>query len=330
MQKIDFVIPWVDGKDEEWQKEKAKYNSKKIDTSNSENRYRDWENLQYWFRGVEKFANWVNRIHFITCGHLPKWLNTNNPKLNIVKHSDYIPKQYLPTFSANPIELNLHRIEGLAEQFVYFNDDLFLCKEVKENEFFQNGLPRDLALADIFYPTEDKLWQSMLLNNVYVINKNFNKKEVIKDNWSKWINLKYGKYVIKNIALLNWNKFSSIQDRHLTSNMLKSTYEKVWEKEYELLDKVSQNKFRTEEDVTQYIFKWWQMCEGNFLPRKPYDGKVFSISKDLEEIVKSIENQKYKIIALNDTEVDVDFEKSKEAINKAFNKILPEKSSFEL
>ena len=116
---VDFVIIWVDGNDEQWQKEKAKDSPDK-NTDYRNIRYRDWDNLQYWFRGVEKFTPWVNKVHFVTCGHLPKWLNTNNPKLNIVKHSDFIPEKYLPTFSANPIELNIHRIKDLSEKFVFF------------------------------------------------------------------------------------------------------------------------------------------------------------------------------------------------------------------
>ena len=122
---IDFVVTWVDGNDPIWQAEKAKYSPNK-NADNRNVRFRDWDNMQYWFRAVEKFAPWVNKIHFVTYGHLPKWLNTDNPKLNIVKHSDFIPKEYLPTFSSHSIELNLHRIEGLAERFVYFNDDMFL------------------------------------------------------------------------------------------------------------------------------------------------------------------------------------------------------------
>ena len=77
---IDFVMIWVDGNDPEWRKEKSKYDGKVVTASNSEVRYRDWDNLQYWFRGVEKFAPWVNKIHFVTWGHLPEWLDTTNPK----------------------------------------------------------------------------------------------------------------------------------------------------------------------------------------------------------------------------------------------------------
>ena len=155
MEKIDFVIIWVDGGDPEWQAEKSKYQSDTENTDTRSIRYRDWDNLQYWFRAVEKYAPWVNKIHFVTWGHLPSWLDTTNPKLNIVNHKDYIPPEYLPTFSSHTIELNLHRIEGLAEQFVYFNDDMFLNKPVRPDDFFKNGLPCDTADVHCIYFAND-------------------------------------------------------------------------------------------------------------------------------------------------------------------------------
>lgn len=105
---IDFVILWVDGNDENWINEKKKYEKEKGKNDDARVvRYRDWNNLQYWFRGVEKFTPWVRKIHFVTWGHIPQWLDTSNPKINIVKHTDFIPKEYLPTFSCYPIELNI-------------------------------------------------------------------------------------------------------------------------------------------------------------------------------------------------------------------------------
>ena len=93
---IDIVVPWVDGNDPIWQEDKKKF----ADDSDGDKRiirYRDWEMLPYWFRGVEKYLPWVRKIHFITYGHLPEWLNIKNPKLNIVNHRDYIPDKYMPT-----------------------------------------------------------------------------------------------------------------------------------------------------------------------------------------------------------------------------------------
>lgn len=142
---IDFVITWVNGNDPEWRKEKSLYSGDAISNSFEldirEERYRDWDNLQYWFRGVEKFAPWVRKIHFVTWGHLPKWLNLDNPKLHIVNHKDYIPKTFLPTFNSHTIEWNFHRISGLSEHFVYFNDDMFLLQKVEPGEFFKGGKP---------------------------------------------------------------------------------------------------------------------------------------------------------------------------------------------
>lgn len=133
-EKVDFVILWVDGNDPEWQASKAKYTADKGQDA-SANRYREWENLKYWFRGVEKFAPWVNNVYFVTCGHYPEWLNLEHPKLRFVRHEDFIPKECLPTFSSRPIDMNLHRIEELSEHFVYFNDDMFLIDKVEKTDF---------------------------------------------------------------------------------------------------------------------------------------------------------------------------------------------------
>lgn len=66
--KIDFVVTWVDGNDDDWLREKNKYLPNENDTSCSDNRYRDWELMRYWFRGIEKYAPWVNQIFFCDLG----------------------------------------------------------------------------------------------------------------------------------------------------------------------------------------------------------------------------------------------------------------------
>lgn len=100
---IDFVILWVDDQDPIWIEDKNKYKGQQGNHTNNEVRYRDWQNLKYWFRAVEKYAPWVRKIHFVTCGQKPEWLNINHPKLNLVDHKDYIDEKYLPTFSSHTI-----------------------------------------------------------------------------------------------------------------------------------------------------------------------------------------------------------------------------------
>lgn len=67
MNPIDFVITYVNGNDIEWQKQKNEYSPNKTADINP-NRYREWDNLIYLFRGIDSFAPWVHKVHFIVCG----------------------------------------------------------------------------------------------------------------------------------------------------------------------------------------------------------------------------------------------------------------------
>ena len=138
--EIDFVVTWVDMDDPKWKEDFKKYSGKIDNTKNevSEARFRDYGFLKYWFRGVEKFAPWVRKVHFVTCGQKPEWLNENHPKLSLINHSDYIPEKYLPVFNSSLIEIYLHKIPGLADNFVYFNDDFFIINNIPKERFFKN------------------------------------------------------------------------------------------------------------------------------------------------------------------------------------------------
>lgn len=326
-EKIDFVICWVDGNDPEWQQEKNKYEPK-AENDNRHIRYRDWDNLRYWFRGVEKFAPWVNKIHFVTWGHAPSWLNTDHPKLNIVKHKDYIPEKYLPTFSARPIEINMHRIKGISEQFVFFNDDMFLLKPMKKTDFFINKKPCDIFTFDIGN-LKDPVHGNAEFNSIVLINKYFDKKSFIKNNFLKFINYRYGHHLIRSLLLLPWKSFIGFYNPHLPNAFLKSTFEEVWEQETELLEHTSGNKFRSKSDLTQHIFRHWQLASGNFEPRKTL-GKLYTIGVNHIEAIKVIKKQKDKMICLNDSESVKEFEQTKLIIKESFNVILNEKSRFEM
>lgn len=194
---IDLVLPWVDGSDPEWLKEKNRYNGKQLtdEQVNYQTRqYRDWDSLRFLFRGVEEFMPWIRKIHFVTNGQKPEWLNLDCKKLNWVNHEDYIPKKYLPTFSSHPIELNFHRIDDLVEHFIYFNDDTFVLRSTKSTDFFtKDGLPKDQSvLFRIPGATYGDIFGHFQLNDIGVINQNFNRTEVIKKHWKKLFSPKNG------------------------------------------------------------------------------------------------------------------------------------------
>lgn len=331
MDKIDFIITWVDGNDPKWQAERAKFTPQSSDGAKNKF-YRTFGTLKYWFRSVEKYAPWVNKIHFVTCGQHPEWLNENHPKLHFADHVDFIPKKYLPTFSVNPIELNFHRIEGLCEQFVYFNDDQFLCREAQPFDFFINGLPCDsLNLASLMSPKEDDMYFHFLFNNVWLVGKHFNLWDTFRKNRSKFINKKYS--LTENILNFKYAfkaHTSGFCDPHLPNPYLKSTWEKMWNEEEEYLSEVCTHKFRHHLDVTQFIFRYYQLLSGNFNVISPKSkGLNLDISKDEAAITDAILNKKYLTLCVNDTNDDIDFEHCRKYINEVFKQQFPEKSSFE-
>lgn len=336
---IDFVVVWVDGADPAWLAEKEFWLSQPeqqaaascgaIDAHAA--RYRDWDNLRYWFRGVETFAPWVNRIHFVTWGHVPAWLNTEHPKLHVVNHCDYIPQAYLPTFSSHPIELNMHRIEGLSEQFVYFNDDFFLTAPVVPEDFFSDGLPRDALSESPVACAGTQIFRYVRVNDTSFLNRHFSRREAMARLGSKWFSPKVPRDLVKNLALnmLRRQDLFGLAIHHLPQPFLKTTLEEVWQLEPELFHQTCTHKFRHVRDVSQFSCKHYQLLSGKFLPYNIYRyGKAFCDSWDPAEAARIIQAGKYKMICLNDS-ADTDFEASKEATNAAFEALLPEKCGFE-
>ena len=330
-EKIDFVVTYLDSTDKKWQEERAKYSGEKLDSRNSEARYRNMDNFQHWFRSVERYAPWVHKIHIVTWGHVPEWLDTTNPKINIVKHDEYIPEKYLPTFNSNVLDLNLDRIEGLSEKFVYFNDDMFVTNYVKPAEFFKNGIPRDVfALNCIYFGKKSAGFFNG--NDVELINIHFDKKECMRKNFCKWFSPVNGwKSIVRTTALaFIWKWFPGFYYNHLPSNFLKSTFEEVWGLEEETLRATCMDKFRTKSNCNQWLMKFWQLASGNFIPRSMKIGKCFHIKdRTFPSALEAIRTGKYKLICLNDTIYTSDFEKQKAQAIEAFEQLLPEKSSFE-
>ncbi|WP_303978577.1 stealth family protein [Streptococcus danieliae] len=328
MQNIDFVITWVDGNDEEWLNKKNKFDPRSGDRLNTKARYRDWKFLKYWFRSVEQNAPWVHKVVFVTEGHLPEWLNTSCEKLLIVKHSDYIDSKYLPTFNSNVIELNFHRIQGLSDLFVNFNDDMFLNKPVSPSDFFDNQLPRDIGVFSPIVPTRHAI-ASIVLNNVEIINDYFSSRSILKNHSFKFFRVHYGKHLLKNFCVLPWSKVLGFYDNHIPVSYNKSTFEVIWEKEGELLQEVSSHKFRQSTDLNHWLMRYWQLCTGAFSPRATNFGQYYNLSNEFDNVLQDIRDSRHAVICLNDSDDIDNFEQSRNRLLKEFEEKYPTKSIFE-
>lgn len=316
--------------DPQWQIDFAKYSDTPGNESNgvSVARFRDYGFLKYWFRGVEKFAPWVRKIHFITSGQKPDWLDETNPKIHLVDHKDFIPNQFLPTYNSVVIERYLHRIPGLAEHFVYFNDDFYIINKVSPDRFFRNGLPCDIA-AFLWNPSWSQ-WYKRIKNNIRLINKHFDKREVMRRDNDKWFDPSYGLRARWNYLLKPYGKFVTLRTPHNAQPYLKSTFRQVWEAEGEELTRTSANRFRAVTDYTPELFRTWQICMGNFEPYNTYrDTKMFPLMVKADKAVDAIYDQKYTLICLNDNVHIRNYDEVMGRIQRAFEHILPTRSSFE-
>ncbi len=324
--EIDLVIPWVDGSDPAWQEEKSRVTGMLPDGGSV--RFRDWDNLHYLFRGIEAFLPFIRKVHFVTWGHLPPWLNTACEKLNVVNHRDFIPEDYLPTFTANAIELNFHRIEGLSEHFIYANDDMFFLRPLSPDFFFKDGVPVDVCI-EIPHQFFSGQIDHMIGNDLAVINKHFSKKQTIKQNRRKWYSPKLGAGALKNLYTSPFACFTGFYDPHIPFAYRKSTFEAVWKAEPELLDNTCRFPVRSPEMVNQWLFRYWQFATGNFVPDGADRGCFFSIGRDDAAIADTISHRRYPMICLNDDDPSLDFEQAKQQLQDLFQQILPNKSAFE-
>lgn len=340
MQKIDFVLPWVDGSDKEWIALKNKYlksanNLSSYSEANADCRYHDYGLLKYWFRGVERFAPWVNRVFFVTCGQKPDWLDESNPKLRLVNHEEYIPSDYLPTFQSNTIELNLHRIPDLSEQFVLFNDDIFLLRPVKPEFFFRKGLPVlpcDLGIP--FWLPFGVLGAPVIINNSAVLYQKLNVTHLVWKNIWKYADVYHLGFrrAARNVISFAVNKVMIPGlFGHLPQSHLKSTFEEIWSKVPGIMDTTTRNRFRGDDGVNQWLFCAWNMISGRFYPanEKRRGENLYIKPESLPQICDFIKRQSLPLLCLNDKETSPETDRCFLEVAGAFDKLLPDKSSFE-
>ncbi|MBR3084867.1 MAG: Stealth CR1 domain-containing protein [Kiritimatiellae bacterium] len=339
MENIDFVLTWVDGSDPDWLASRRRHEGTGAAptgdaAANADCRYRDNGLLRYWFRGVEKFAPWVDRVFFVTCGQKPKWLDDANPKLRLVNHADYIPGEWLPTFHSNAIELNLHRVAGLSERFVLFNDDVFLLRPVTPEFFFRGGLP--VLSCDLGLPR----WlgssniSRIALNNSGLLKLAMDSERLLWRNWRKCFDIRALGIArtAKNVASLAVNR-TVVHGcfGHLALPHLKSTFAEVWRRFPAVLERTSRHKFRADDCVNQWLCAAWNLTTGRF---QPANDKRLGMHVELGDgtvkgVCGAIRGGRLPQLCLNDRGDAGEMARCLDEVAGAFESILPEKSSFE-
>lgn len=291
---MDIVITYVDGNDPIWKADYEKYTNVPV----MQKRFRDWGTLKYLLRGIEVNMPFIRNVYLVVShpSQVPSWADTEN--LKIVLHSDIIPAEYLPTFNCNPIEMHLHRIEGLDEEYLYFNDDLYPLKPCRPEDFFRDG------------------------------------KGVLKFS-SHYIVSGMYKHICKNSdvsarkALGMPSSWRFIRPQHTCTAMLKSQCEELYDKlEPVILNSLTRT--RTAENLNQYLFLDYQYFKGLMIDEK-ISNKHFSVALASPEKLSSyILNPDRNLMCVNDVRLsESKYEKLRQAMIEAFEVRFPSKSRFE-
>lgn len=182
---VDAVITWVDGADPDWLRRKQSFEPAEAahDTSDAEARYSDNDELRACLRGIAAYAPWIRHVFIVTDRQIPGFLDrdslladpssaglSSSTTVRIVDHSQILPQSVLPTFNSHVIESALHRIPGLSEHYLYFNDDVVLGKPSTPEDFFTpagllrvalspQGIHGDLPVMDSARNNRELLYQ---------------------------------------------------------------------------------------------------------------------------------------------------------------------------
>ena len=291
---MDIVITYVDGNDPVWKQDYEKYTNVPV----MQKRFRDWGTLKYLLRGIEVNMPFIRNV-FLVVSHpsqVPHWVDQS--QLKIVLHSDIIPEEYLPTFNCNPIEMHLHRIEGLDEEYLYFNDDLYPLAPCKPEDFFRNG-KGVLGFSRHF-----------LVSGMY--------KKICRNSDT---------HARKALGLKP--SFCFVRPQHTCTPMFKSECEQL----YSILEQdilASLTRVRTSGNLNQYLFLDYQLYKGRMINEK-ISNKHYSVAVASPEKLKSfILSPTRNLMCVNDVRLSEErYLKLRSAMIEAFELKFPQKSRFE-
>lgn len=292
---MDAVITFVNGLDPEWRKLYFETTNKPI----LEKRYRDWGLLKFLLRGIEKYMPFIENVFLVVSGEsqIPKWADTS--RLRIVLHKDIIPAKHLPLFNSASIECFIHRIPGLSEQYVYFNDDMYPVQPCTEEDFFVDG-------------------KSTIGFKMHIYSRNLYKK--------------HARFSDRLARVAAGKKPSPIfiRPQHICSPMLKSACEELESKAGDTIDK-SISTLREDYNYSQYLFLDYMRHTGRAnnkgIPKKHFSMKVASA----ENIAAFLRKPTAKMVCINDVQMSEEkYLRYRKTITEAFEDAFPAKSSFEL
>ncbi|MBO7220601.1 MAG: hypothetical protein J6V21_05395 [Alistipes sp.] len=292
---MDIVITYVNGLDPVWQADYEKYTNQPV----LEKRFRDWGTLRYLFRGIAENMPFIRKVHLVVSheSQVPEWINRE--EVHIVLHKDIIPAEFLPTFNCNPIEMHLHRIEGLDEEFLYFNDDMFPMKPCKATDFFKGG---KCFLGISHHLFVNNMFKAICRNSDHLARRALG----LKPRWF------------------------FLRPQHICTPMFKSECGEVYSKVPAEIAKTAASRIRDDKNLNQYLFLDYIYLKGR-LVNKRLSKKHFSVGiVSGKKLHKFITNPSHKLVCINDVQLSEErYAELRKALLDAFEERFPHLSKYE-
>lgn len=309
---VDLVYLWVDGNDPKW---RAKRNAVigRTETGsavNCEGRYADNDELRYSLRAVEMYAPWIRNIYIVTDDQKPGWLDVDNPRIHIVDHREILPPQCLPTFNAPVIEHFLYRIPGLAEHFLYANDDMFFNRPVTPADFFDpsDGLP-------IIRFNRRPLRKLTLFLKEKLLGRKTSNYNLTIQNSARLVEEKYGIYI-------------GDKSHHNIDAYCKSFYRHVHEDVFKAdIEPTLTNHVRSDNDVQRNIYFFAAIAEKKGHLRYVTQKTSFRFHIDNPRHYAKLEKYNPMLFCMNDSQYADDSDRRR--VTEYLRRRFPDKSSFE-
>lgn len=292
---MDIVITYVNGLDPGWQNDYASLIGQKILAK----RYRDWGTLPYLFRGIEECMPFIDNIFLVVSreSQVPEWVNRQT--VRVVLHEDFIPREFLPTFSASAIEMFLHLIPGLGEEFLYFNDDLYPVLPCSPRDFFRDGK------AAVH-----------MARHLCTFGNLFRRFVRASDRMAR------------RAAGKGWSPLF-LRPQHTCQPMLRSVCAELYDRHRDEIH-ASVTPLREPHNFNQYLYKDYAYYTGHTFAQRISNAHLSLAVATPKKLQRAILEPKHKIACINDVEMsESKYERLRQCMHEAFEVRFPHKSRYE-
>ncbi len=147
---IDALITWVDGGSAAHRERRAQYMAQSVgplhENALNPHRWVSGDEIYFCLQSIHNHAPWIRTIWILVEDETPdltRFASALRAKIRVAYHRDIFDgfEGTLPTFNSLAIESMMWRIEGLAERFLYFNDDVFLTGPLAPQDMFEGDKP---------------------------------------------------------------------------------------------------------------------------------------------------------------------------------------------